>query len=134
MSAGVVEFTIPGTPVPFARTGTRGGQRFTPPKQRSAMGVIKHFAQLAMAGRAPMEGPIELTLSATYLKPASWSKKRIAETVWKTSKPDGDNLQKLIKDACNKVVWVDDAQVVRWVGEKRYGDCEQMRVTVRVLP
>jgi Holliday junction resolvase RusA-like endonuclease len=31
---------------------------------------------------------------------------------WKPSKPDGDNVAKLVLDAMNKLVWRDDSQVV----------------------
>ena len=31
---------------------------------------------------------------------------------WKPSKPDGDNVAKLVLDAMNELVWRDDSQVV----------------------
>lgn len=40
---------------------------------------------------------------------------------WKTTKPDTDNLQKLLKDCMTRVgFWDDDALVVREVVEKRW--------------
>lgn len=122
-----IEFTVPGNAVPFARSG--GGKnvpRFTPAKQRSAMGVVKLFCQRAMQGAAPMEGPIELSISAYYLRPKSKPR-----AVWKTSRPDADNLSKLLKDALNTVAWRDDAQVVSLHVWKQYGDTA--RVSVRIV-
>lgn len=61
-------------------------------------------------------------LSCTFdfymLKPKSAGKKRPYPTV----KPDLDNLEKLVKDACNGILWHDDAQVVQVVKRKIY--CE----------
>lgn len=42
---------------------------------------------------------------------------------WRITKPDTDNLQKLLKDCMTKVgFWNDDAQVVREIVEKRWSD------------
>ena len=128
-----IEFTIPGTPVPFARSGGNGKIRFTPKKQRSAMVDVKLMAERAMAGRAPIEGPVELVVEASYLPPASWSEKKRAAVRWKTSRPDLDNIVKLAKDSCNKIIWLDDAQVVKSSASKVYGAREEMRVFVIVL-
>jgi Holliday junction resolvase RusA-like endonuclease len=122
-----VAFTIPGEAVPFARSG--GGKnvpRFTPAKQRSYMGAVKLFCQNAMHGAPPIEGPVELSISAFYMRPKS---KRGA--VWKTSRPDADNISKLIKDALNTVAWRDDAQVCSLHVWKQYGDFA--RVSVRIV-
>lgn len=133
-----VSFRIPGKPVPFARTGTNGRQRFTPAKQRMTMGAIKLIAIQAMDGSRLFDGPVELTMDAVYCVPATWSKTKRAEAarrlVYKTSKPDGDNLQKLLKDACNGVVWHDDAQVASWLGRKFYGERDEIVVTITELP
>lgn len=42
---------------------------------------------------------------------------------WRVTKPDTDNLQKLLKDCMTKCgFWMDDAQVVRETVEKRWSD------------
>lgn len=42
---------------------------------------------------------------------------------WRVTKPDTDNLQKLLKDCMTKCgFWKDDAQVVRETVEKRWSD------------
>ena len=94
------------------------------------MAVIRLFASRAMDGQVPMDGPLGLRLTFYYSVPPSWSKRKREEAIWKWSKPDGDNLQKLVKDACNRIVWVDDAQVADWSGRKIYGDREEIRVEV----
>lgn len=42
---------------------------------------------------------------------------------WRTTKPDTDNLQKLLKDCMTRCgYWKDDAQVAREIIEKRWSD------------
>lgn len=66
----------------------------------------------------PIEGAIELT--AVWLFPKGKSHKH---GEWRTTRPDTDNLQKLLKDCMTKCgFWKDDAQVVREIVEKRWSD------------
>lgn len=54
---------------------------------------------------------------------------------WKTSKPDTDNLQKLLKDcmtACG--FWKDDAQVASEIIQKFYCDVPGIFIVVEQLP
>lgn len=129
-----ISFTIPGSAVPYARTGGGASKpRFTPKRQRDAMAVVKLAAARAMEGRPLMEGAIWLTVEAHYQIPRSWSsKRRQREGVWKVSRPDLTNIVKLVEDACNKVVWVDDAQIAAMSLSKRYGDREELRIRVEV--
>lgn len=67
---------------------------------------------------APMEGAV--ALSALWLFPKGGSHKH---GEWRVTKPDTDNLQKLLKDCMTKCgFWKDDAQVVRETVEKRWSD------------
>ena len=66
----------------------------------------------------PMKGPVELRVLWLFPKGSSH---RHGE--WRVTKPDTDNLQKLLKDCMTKTgFWEDDAQVVREVAEKRWSD------------
>ena len=128
-------FNIPGEPVAFARSGGNGSIRFTPKKQRSHAGVIKHFAEQAMFSQEceMTDRPLALTITVTYSQPTSWSKKKKAATIFKTSKPDADNLAKLVMDACNQLVWKDDAQIAVLTVQKAYGDKPGTTVKVEFL-
>ena len=68
--------------------------------------------------------------------PVSWTKAKRADAlaglVMPTGRPDLDNLVKALTDACNGIVWRDDAQIVRLMAEKRYG--EQPGAVVSVIP
>jgi Holliday junction resolvase RusA-like endonuclease len=130
-----IVFTVPGQAVPWARAGGgKTGHRFTPAKQRSYAGVLKLFCQRAMRGGPLITGPIELSVMAEYGWPKSWNEKRRSApgAQWKTSRPDTDNLSKLIKDALNTVAWSDDAQVVSEHVWKRYS--ETPRLIVKIIP
>ena len=67
---------------------------------------------------APLARP--LTLTTLWLFPKGKSHKN---GEWRSTKPDTDNLQKLLKDCMTKCgFWKDDAQVVREIVEKRWSD------------
>jgi len=130
-----VEFFIPGLPVPFARAG--GGKntpRFTPTKQRNAMAAIKDYGALAMAGRPPFDQALRLRVVVVYPWPSSWSARvRERNGIWKTTKPDADNLLKLIKDALEPVIWVNDARIVVVEALKRYGEIAGVHIRVEAI-
>lgn len=66
----------------------------------------------------PLNGPVELR--TLWLFPKG---KAHRHGEWRITKPDTDNLQKLLKDCMTKVgFWHDDAQVVREITEKRWSD------------
>ena len=130
-----VSFVIPGDPVPFARAGANGAQRFTPRRQRDFMALASLAAHQAMAGRPPLDGPVELCVEAIYLAPKGWSAKKRAAALYKTSRPDLGNIEKLVEDSLNGIVFIDDSQVVRRGPGccKRYGDRAETRITVRLV-
>lgn len=135
---GPVTITIPGKPVPYARTGGgRGSPRFTPPKQRNEMAFIRSLAATAMAGRPPIAMPVVLVMRSVMTIPKSWAKKKqdaaMVGEIHPTGRPDLSNLIKLVEDAFNAVVFVDDAQIVRVEAEKVYGAQAMTVVTVRAV-
>lgn len=128
-----IAFTIPGEPIAFARSGGNGKVRFTPKRQRDFMSLVKLAAHNAMDGEAPMAGPVEMTIRAVYLVPVSWPKKRRDAARWRTSKPDADNLAKIVADAINTIVYGDDAQVCNLIVQKVYGPIAGVTVSVATL-
>lgn len=78
--------------------------------------IIKHLMPFKPA--KPYEGPIELNV--VWLFPKG---KRHKHNEWRITKPDTDNLEKLLKDCMTQVrFWNDDAQVVKETVEKRWSD------------
>ena len=67
---------------------------------------------------APFSGALEL--KTTWLFPKGRSHKA---GEWRVTRPDTDNLQKLLKDCMTRCgFWKDDAQVVRETVEKKWAD------------
>lgn len=129
----MIAFQIPGEPVAFARSGGKGAIRFTPKRQRDFMALVQLAASKAMAGQEPFAGPVEMVVRATYLIPKSWPRKKADTAKWRTSKPDADNLAKIIADAINTIVFADDAQVASLTVQKVYGPLAGVTVSVSTL-
>lgn len=87
----------------------------------------------------PLSGPLELSFSAIFPVPRSWTKKRreaaLRGEMWHTARPDTDNLAKQLKDAMTRLgFWDDDRQVAAYGRcEKKYGERGAWRVSVRTL-
>lgn len=130
-----IAFTVPGDVVPWARAGRGNGFTFTPAKQRSYMGVLRSAAKDAMQGRAPLTGPCRLVVAADYSWPKSTTKQRRAapDGAWKDTKPDADNITKIVKDALSGIVFVDDAQCAEIRTVKRLADAAGLSVEVTSL-
>ena len=136
-----IEFFVPGAPVGkgrprAARRGT-GVVMFTPEKTAGYEALVAAAASNAMRAEAgPLfTGPLEAVLEMRIPIPASWSKAHkaaaLAGAELPTSKPDIDNVSKAILDACNGVVFRDDAQVVMLVATKAFSDEPGVRVVIR---
>ena len=110
------------------------GHAYTPAQTRSYETMLRLAAQEVMAGRTPIEGPLQVDVLACMPIPVSWSKGKranaITGTVKPTSRPDCDNLVKML-DAFNEVVWRDDKQVVSCRVEKIYSEKPRLRIEVR---
>lgn len=130
-----IMFTVPGDIVPWARAGKHGKFQFTPTKQRNFMGVIRSAAAQAMGDVRPANGPMGLQVVAVYAWPKSTTKRRRADPAgaWKTTKPDDDNIGKIVRDCLNGIAFVDDAQVCRSSSWKVFGERPGLRVIVETL-
>lgn len=135
-----VRVTIPGHPQGKgrARAFLRGGRigHYTPENTRSYEGMIRAAAAEAMAGRTPFDSPVTMEVAAFFAVPASWSKKRRDDALHGGAKPgkkpDLSNVVKAAEDACNGVVFLDDALIVSSYAIKRYSDLP--RLVIEVMP
>ena len=76
-----------------------------------------------------IEGPIRLTVKWLFPKI-----KKATHGQYKTTKPDTDNLQKLLKDCMTDLeYWEDDAQVASEIAEKFWSDTVGIYVKVEEL-
>ena len=130
----MIAFEVPGEPIAFARTRMNSaGRRFTPTRQANYGNLVKTIAAEKMANVKLFAGPVSIQIRAEYMHPASWSQKKKDATRWKTSKPDADNIGKLVADAMNGIVYADDAQVSDCRVQKIYGLRDRIVVEVSSL-
>jgi Holliday junction resolvase RusA-like endonuclease len=109
------------------------GRAFTPTPTRNYEAALRIEAQHAMAGRAPIEGPLTVRVRAVFAIPASMTKGKrqmaVSGQLRPLKTPDADNLMKTL-DALNQVVFVDDKQVVEATISKFYGEQPALHITV----
>ena len=95
---------------------------YDPPELKAArsrfMDMVGRYAP-----EAPLEGPLQLITK--WIWPMDQERQEILSIVdpdrfaWKTTKPDTDNLIKMLKDCMTRTgFWEDDAQVASEVTEK----------------
>jgi len=129
-----VTIVIPGKPCAWQRARSNGKVRFDSPEQTRNKLTISQIGAAAMSGRPPFDGPLDVSVSAYWPWPKSVSQKRRKQygAIYVVSRPDADNVAKLLGDALNNIVWRDDAQIALLTVRKRYGLVPQ--TVVRVVP
>ena len=102
---------------------------FDTPKVREARAILMNHLSMHKP-RRPLEGPLELQV--TWLFPKGRNHK---DGEWRVTRPDTDNLEKLLKDCMTRTgYWKDDAQVVRETVEKKWAaDPTGIQIKVSVL-
>ena len=93
--------------------------------------LVAAAARAAMGSQSPSEHPMSVRISIDVQIPQSWSRARkkaaeIGQVV--PGKPDLDNVAKAVLDACNGIVYRDDAQVVRLTVQKQYARVPMVEV------
>mgnify|MGYP000907452258 CR=1 FL=1 len=132
-----VEIVLAGKPMGKERVRvTHTGHAYTPERTVNYESRLALAAQAAMAGMAPLDGPLVVDI-CTYMdipqsKPKKWRAAALAGEIRPTKKPDYDNFAKIC-DALNLIVWVDDAQVVDGRIRKFYSDRPRMEIVVSTL-
>lgn len=97
-------------------------------------------ARYAMGPGTLMEGPVQLRVDVTFLRPKSHFNSRGAlnkkglENTHHIQVPDITKLIRPIEDALTGIVWRDDSQVVFQIGTKRWGERDEATIYVRQEP
>jgi Holliday junction resolvase RusA-like endonuclease len=134
----LIEIRMDGRPIGKGRPRfvRATGRTYTPEKTARYEDRLAWAAQGVMGGRPLLDGPLSVTINAHMEIPASKSKRWQAEALGQirrpTGKPDADNVAKLL-DALNKIVWVDDAQIVALHVFKHYTDRPRIEILVTPL-
>lgn len=113
---------------------TRMGRIYTPKETVNAEAYIKYLASVAMGEMEPFTGALKATFAIYVEIPKSFTKGKreaaLAGTVYPTTKPDLDNIVKLLADAMNGVVYKDDKQIVSICVSKKYADSASAHVYI----
>ena len=103
----MIKILIEGEPIPAARPRFSHGHAYQPKHNREYRERVTNAARSAMGSKAPLTGAIAAVVKLyRKYKPTS----RLSGDV--------DNHLKALFDGCNKVVFVDDAQITKCVVEK----------------
>ena len=134
----MIQLSIPGEPIGKKRPrfARRGKITVAYNDQQTEEG--KFIAQvLAQANGQTINGPIEMTMTATKSRPKSHygtgrnsGKLKPSAPAYPTNKPDLDNILKFVCDCFNEILFKDDAQVVSIQAIKRYGDNPRTEITL----
>lgn len=134
-----IEFTIPGPPKGkgrprFAKVGAFV-KTYTPKETTSYENLVRGEFRRVHCG-PPAEGPVMISIGAYFPVPKSWSKKRLAAHEGKPepviTKPDIDNIVKIICDSLNQIAYRDDSQVFQVTARKYYSVIPETVVTLSV--
>lgn len=142
----VVAFVVDGAPAPQGSktvASTKAGGSFVRDDNR-ALGpwrnAVAARAREAMAGRAPLAGPLELDVAFVFARPKAHYRtgKRAGELkasapIYCDKRPDLDKLVRAVGDAITGIVVVDDALIVEMRARKAYGS-PSAHIAVRVIP
>jgi Holliday junction resolvase RusA-like endonuclease len=124
----VLRFTVPGPPRGKGRPRFQrlrvGVRTFTDDQTAAYENLVALAARRAHGREKALAGPVAVHLVFRLQRP-----KRKTASDFPATRPDLDNLIKAVLDGLNQSgVWTDDAQVVRLVSSKGYGDpcCEAL--------
>jgi Holliday junction resolvase RusA-like endonuclease len=135
-------FTVYGKPAPAGSKrfvpagGKRGGRPLViddSKRSRPWKQDVAAIAGEAMGGRELLAGPLGLELVFYVARPKGHYGARglrPSAPAWPIVKPDVLKLARAVEDALTGQVWRDDAQVVRELLMKRYGEPERVEVWV----
>ncbi len=132
----IYEFEIPGkiTGKGRPRINTNTGIAYTPTKTRDYEELVQQYFLLKYPRIKPFNNRVAITIIAFFSIPKTANKKEqeqmVNNTISPTKKPDIDNIAKIILDALNGIVFVDDNQVTKILVEKQFAKEEKVYVKI----
>lgn len=128
---------LSGEPVAMGRPRAGKYGMYTP--TRSKKYLEDHLEptreKYSKSNLAPLEGPLKVHIVFIFSRPQRLTRKKDPDSrIWKVTKPDIDNLCKMILDLLTKAgAWEDDKQIVSVEAEKYYcskGEAPQTTYTI----
>ena len=126
----MIELVFDGTPKAVQSFRfTKQGRKYQPAEVVSWKNWIRLEAKRQLEKEAGFEiyrGAVAIDVSFIFPPLKNWSKKKLrmleaGEVIYKTTRPDFDNLLKGATDALTDIIWKDDAQIVKVIVVKKYG-------------
>lgn len=141
----MIHITVPGAPVGKGRPRfvRASGRTYTPAKTANYEAILAgagiEAMQVPVHPRGslypPLEGPLQVRLTAFMPIPKSWSRKKqqaALEGAIRPGKPDLDNILKTL-DALNNIVWRDDAQIAEARLSKLYDVQPRLEIEIEEI-
>jgi Holliday junction resolvase RusA-like endonuclease len=132
----MIKLTIPGQPCAKGRPRLGKFGTYTPTKTVNAEALIKELYIIGNYGKQ-LEGALQMTVKAYFEIPKSKSNKAKCDmragVTRHTSRPDADNLLKLVGDALNGLAYKDDSQIVSATIEKWYADYPRVEIEIQKI-
>ena len=138
----MIHFKIEGRAQPQGRPRAvrmgAGVRMYDPPKSKAYKQMVsaKVRSYMKINGIQMITEPLAVHLNFYFTPPKSYTKKKLKlieeGKLHYTKSVDADNLAKGVLDACNKILFKDDSQIVELNITKQYGkeDCVEVRLEV----
>ena len=127
-------FEVAGKPFGKARHRTGRYGAYNPASNVEHEKRIREAYLEARGILDPTDAPVGVCIEAFFEIPKTAIRKRKPSLIEPgdvyMGKPGGDNILKSVKDALNKVAYLDDKQVVQEVCTRRYGNEAKMIIVV----
>lgn len=131
----VYQCTFQGSPVSMGRPRKGRYGMYTAPKSAKYMKQQVKVMKGELDGQEPFTGPVKVCLTFVHKRPQRLLKKSSPEgRILKTTKPDLDNLTKMVLDILtHSRIWNDDNQVVNLVCSDYYcGKTEEPHTQIAI--
>ena len=139
----MIHFKIDGRAQPQGRPRAvrmgAGVRMYDPPKSKAYKQMVsaKVRSYMKINGIQTITEPLAVHLNFYFTPPKSYSKKKLKlieeGKLHYTKSVDADNLAKGVLDACNKILFKDDSQIVELNITKQYGKEDCVEVSLEVL-
>ena len=136
----MISFTVFGQPVAQGRprASARNGlvRLYDPEKSRSYKELVYSEA-VKVKPDTPLTGELSVIITAYFPIPKSKSNKfreaALSGEINPTTKPDTDNIAKIMLDSAQGILFIDDKQVVELMVRKRYSENPRVEVVIREM-
>lgn len=128
-----LEFFVPGRPLPKQSARFGKGRAWQPKAKVAYKRMVEAACSNAWlrAGKPAIKPPYIVQMSFIFAWPSSTPKAKRDTVVWRTARPDLDNLCKMVLDAMSAVI-PEDSEVSTLILMKNNGPSTREGVTVMI--